>query len=139
MFLEAKFFGDLVALWFNPGGAVAQLSLVVRGMSLLACRLLLAAEAEYCREYKEAAANTKHTQSLDDLLQQNRGKAVVAAADYMELKLNIRTYCGLLWAIFGDHCDYYCELLKIYCVLDRKECFCSTQSSLVGRYGLPHI
>ncbi len=24
---------------------------------------------------------------------------------------------------FGNHCDYYKELLKIYCILDRKECF----------------
>ena len=41
----------------------------------------------------------------------------------MDLKLNIGTYCGLLWTIFGDHCDYYKELLKIYRILDRKECF----------------
>jgi hypothetical protein len=37
--------------------------------------------------------------------------------------LNIGTYCGLLWTIFGDHCDYYKELLKIYCILDCEECF----------------
>jgi hypothetical protein len=40
----------------------------------------------------------------------------------MDLKLNIGTYCGLLWALFGDHCDYYCELLKIYHILDWEEC-----------------
>jgi hypothetical protein len=28
-----------------------------------------------------------------------------------------------LWTIFGDHCDYYKELLKIYRILDREECF----------------
>ena len=106
VFLEAKFFGDLVALRFNPGGPVAQLSLVAQGMSLLACRLLSAVEAEYCCKYEEAAANTKHTRSLDDLLKQNCGKAVVPGADYIELKLNIGTYCGLLWAIFEDHCNY---------------------------------
>ena len=32
-------------------------------------------------------------------------------------------YCGLLWTIFGDHCDYYKELLKIYRILDCEECF----------------
>jgi hypothetical protein len=41
----------------------------------------------------------------------------------MDLKLNIETYCGLLWTIFGDHCDYYKELLKIYRILDCEECF----------------
>ncbi len=41
----------------------------------------------------------------------------------MDLKLNIGTYCGLLWSLFGDHCDYYRELLKIYHILDWEECF----------------
>jgi hypothetical protein len=48
---------------------------------------------------------------------------VAPAANYMDLKLNIGTYCGLLWTIFGDHCDYYKELLKLYPILDHKECF----------------
>ncbi len=41
----------------------------------------------------------------------------------MQLKLNIGSYCALLWSIFGERCDYYHELLKIYRILDRKECF----------------
>ncbi len=28
-----------------------------------------------------------------------------------------------MWTIFGNHCDYYKELLKIYRILDREECF----------------
>ncbi len=112
IFLEAKFFEDLVALHFNPGGPVAQLHSLARGLLMLACHSLTAVEAEYCREYDEAAANTKHTRSLEDLLKRNCGKTVAPATNYMDLKLNIGTYCSLLWAIFGDHCDYYKELLK---------------------------
>jgi hypothetical protein len=123
LFLEAKFFKDLVALRFNLGGPVAQFHSVARGMSMLACRSVTAAEAEQSCKYKEAAASTKHTRSLDDLLKRNRGSAVWPAANYMDLKLNIGTYCGLLWALFGDHCDYYRKLLKIYRILDREECF----------------
>ena len=123
IFLEAKFFEDLVALRFNPGGPVAQYHSVARGMSMLACRSLTAMAAEFCREYEEAADNTRHTRSLDDLLKKNRGKTVEPAATYTDLKLNIGTYCGLLWTIFGDHCDYYKELLKIYRILDHEECF----------------
>ncbi len=123
IFLEAKIFKDLVTLWFNPGGPVAQYQLVARGMSMLACCLLTASKAEYCRDYKEAATSTTNTCSLDNLLKQNHGKMVAPAANYMELKLNIGTYCGLLWTIFGDHCDYYKELLKLYQILDCKECF----------------
>ncbi len=123
LFLEAKFFEDLVALRFNPGGPVAQFHSAARGMSMLACWSLKAAEAEHCHEYEEAAANTMHTQSLDELLKRNRGRTVAPASSYMDLKLNIGMYCGLLWLLFGDHCDYYKELLKIYQTLDREECF----------------
>jgi hypothetical protein len=123
IFLEAKFFEDLVALRFNPGGPVAQYHSVARGMSMLACRSLTAMAAEFCREYEEAAESTRHTRSLDDLLKKNCGKTVEPAATYTDLKLNIGTYCGLLWTIFGDHCDYYKELLKIYRILYREECF----------------
>jgi hypothetical protein len=59
-----------------------------------------------------AAESTKHTCSIDNLLKKNRSKPVALATNYMDLKLNIGTYCGLLWLLFGDHCDYYKELLK---------------------------
>ncbi len=32
-------------------------------------------------------------------------------------------YCSLLWTLFEDHCNYYKELLKLYQILDREECF----------------
>ena len=41
----------------------------------------------------------------------------------MELKLNIGSYCSLLWSLYGNHCDYYKELLKLYRILDWEECF----------------
>jgi hypothetical protein len=41
----------------------------------------------------------------------------------MQLKLNIGTFCVLSWALFGEHCDYYKELVKIHRILDREECF----------------
>ncbi len=123
LFLEAKFFEDLVALRFISGGPVAQFHSAARGMSMLACRSITAAKAEHCCKYEEAAANTTHTRSLDELLKRNRGRTVVPALSYMDLKLNIGTYCGLLWLLFGDHCNYYKELVKIYPILNREECF----------------
>ena len=85
--------------------------------------MLTAMAAEFCREYEEVAESTRHTRSLDDLLKRNCGKTVEPAENYTDLKLNIGTYCGLLWTIFGNHCDYYKELLKIHHILDREECF----------------
>ncbi len=123
IFLGAKFFDNLVALRFNPGGAVAQYLSISRGILMLACRSLNAVEAEYQSDYKELASHTSNTRSLKELLKGNQGKVVLPAPDYMQLKLNIRTYCALLWALFGDHCNYYKELYKIHRILDREECF----------------
>jgi hypothetical protein len=75
------------------------------------------------QDWEEAAAHTKSTRSLDDLLKTSRKKTTAPAGSYSELKLNIGTYCGLLWSLFRQNCDYYKELLKIYRVLDRQECF----------------
>ena len=80
IFLKVKFFKDLVALRFNPGGPIAQFICVTRGMPMLACCSLTAVAAETCREYEEAAADTRHTRSLDDLLKRNHGKTVEHAA-----------------------------------------------------------
>ena len=60
----------------------------------------------------------KTKRSLKDLLKRNWGKTVEPGANYMDLKMNIGTNCGLLWTIFGDHCDNYKELLKIYRILN---------------------
>jgi hypothetical protein len=51
--------------------------------------VLTAVKTKQCWEYEEAAANTKHTCSLEDLLKRNRGKTVASATNYMDLKLNI--------------------------------------------------
>jgi hypothetical protein len=123
IFLDAKFFEDIVALCVNPGGPVAQYQSAAQGMLMLACRLLTAVEAEYRQEYWEGATHTWHTCSIDDLIKWNQGKTVSLAVNYMELKLNIGTYCSLLWSILGDHCNYYKELLKLYRNLNCKECF----------------
>ncbi len=66
---------------------------------------------------------TKGTRSLKELLEGNRGKVISPPQDYMQLKLNIRSYCALLWSIFGKRCDYYRKLLKFYRILDQEECF----------------
>ncbi len=123
IFLDSKFFKDLVALWFNPGGLVAHYQSAAWGMSMLACRSLTAVKAKYHRDYEEVAAHTTNTQWINNLLKGSCRKMVAPAGMYMELKLNIGSYCGLLWSLFGDHCDYYKELLKLYCILDREECF----------------
>jgi hypothetical protein len=96
IFLDAKLFDDLVALRFNPRGPVAQYQSAAQSMLMLVCRLLNAVEVECRRKYEEAVMHTRHTCSIDDLIKWNQGKTVSLAANYMELKLNIGTYRGLL-------------------------------------------
>jgi hypothetical protein len=48
--LDSKFFDDLVALRFNPGGPVVQYQSAARGMSMLACRAVSAVDAKYLRD-----------------------------------------------------------------------------------------
>jgi hypothetical protein len=108
IFLEAMFFEDLIALRFNPGGPVAQYHLAAHGMSMLACRSLLAVEAEQSREYEEAAENTRHTRSIEDLLKRNRGKTVAPAANYMDLNSTLE---GAV--------DCYCLYLGITVIITR--------------------
>jgi len=122
IYLTAKFFEDLVALRFNPGGPVAQYESAARGISMISCRSLSAVEAETQRGYEEATELTKTTRKLEDILKE-KGKTPNPAPDYMQLKLNIGTFCALLWSLFGDHCDYYKELVKLHHILDREECF----------------
>jgi hypothetical protein len=79
-------------------------------------------EAETQRGYEEASELTKTTRKLEDILKE-KGKTATPAPDYMQLKLNIGTFCALLWALFEDHCNYYKELVKLHQILDREECF----------------
>ncbi len=138
IYLTAKFFEDLVALRFNPGGPVAQYELAGRGISMLSCRSLMAVEAEtqrgYYKEaleltkaetqrgYEEVSKLTKTTRKLEDILKE-KGKTPSSAPNYMQLKLNIGTFCALLWTQFGDNCDYYKELVKLHRIQDKEECF----------------
>jgi hypothetical protein len=107
---------------FNLGGPVAQYNPVARGISMLACRSLTAIEAEYQQGYEEATEQTKTKQCLKDLLK-DKGKVITPTPDYMQLKLNIRMFCAVLWSLFGEQCDYYKERVKLHRVLDREECF----------------
>ncbi len=81
---------------------------------MLACRLLMAVEAKYHQDYEEATAHTQNTCRIDNLLKRTRSKMVAQTGTDMELKLNIGSYCGLLWSLFRDHCNCYKELLKLY-------------------------
>jgi hypothetical protein len=100
IYLTAKFFDNLVAMGFNPGGPMAQYNSVARGISMLVCQLLTAVKAEYQQGYEEATEQKKTTQCLEDLLK-DKGTVITHAPDYIQLQLIIGTFCALQWSIFG--------------------------------------
>jgi hypothetical protein len=89
---------------------------------MLVCRSLSATEVELQQGYEEATELTKSTRCLEDLLKE-MNKITAPAQNYMELKRNMGMFCMLLWALFGEKCDYYQELLNLHNILDREECF----------------
>ena len=122
IFLKQQYLDDLVKLRFNPGGRVAQYESADKGISMLVCRSLSAAEVENLRGFEDSSEQTRSTRQLDEILKE-KSKTTLPAQNYMELKLNLSTFCALLWALFGEHCDYYRELLKLLNILDTEECF----------------
>jgi hypothetical protein len=58
---------------------------------------------------------------FDDYLKYVKGVTRHPASNYWDLKLNIATFMALLWVLFGDRCDYYLNLYKIYTVMDMQE------------------
>ena len=122
IFLKQQYLDDLVKLRFNPGGRVAQYESADKGISMLVCQSLSAAEVENLRGYEDSSEQTRSTRQLDKILKE-KSKTTLPAQNYMELKLNLSTFCALLWALFGEHCDYYQELLKLLNLLDTEECF----------------
>ncbi len=67
IYLTARFFENLLALWFNPGGPVVQYESATRGISMLACRSLMTVKAEYQRGYEEATEQTRMTRKFKDV------------------------------------------------------------------------
>jgi hypothetical protein len=59
IFLKQQFLDDLVKLRFNPGGRVAQYESADKGISMLVCRSLSAAEVENLRGYEDASEQTR--------------------------------------------------------------------------------
>ena len=90
IYLDTKFLDNLVALRFNPGGPVVQYQSAARGMSMLACRSVSAIDTKYLRDWEEAAAHTKNTCSLEDMLKVSRKKTAAPPGSYSELKLKGR-------------------------------------------------
>ena len=118
IFFEQKSIEDIVNLRFNPGQGVAQFKSAERGLSLLICRTRTPEEIERVRDREAAEQLTKATRVLEEALKLSRGDPRAPAGNYFELKLNITTFCALLFVLFGEKCDYYRALMLIRNCMD---------------------
>ena len=118
IYLEQKTIEDIVNLRFNPGQGVAQFKSAEKGLSLLVCRSRTPEEIERVREREQAEQLTQATTVLEEALKLQRGDPRAPASNYFELKLNITSFCALVYTLFGENCGYYQALMRIRNCMD---------------------
>jgi hypothetical protein len=111
----------IVDLRFNPGEGVAHLNSAAKGLSILSCRGRTTGEIECLKEREEALMATEKTRQLDEFLRLQKDQRCTPADSFLELKNNIATFMGLVWALFGSKCDYYKGLRNIYATMDLRD------------------
>ena len=120
MELSDKQMGYIMKMQFNPPGCngATYYSSIDKGLTILTCRPPEGEEIEalLIREIHEQ--QTVATRTLADLLGVASVGKTKPAEDYNELKLNLGTFCALLWTLFGSRCDYYKKCFLLWTALD---------------------
>jgi hypothetical protein len=78
----------------------------------------MAQEVETIKDFEEARQATVHTAQFNEVLGHQKTPPSPPPDTYFELRLSVNTFCGLVWTLFGDECDYYKGLLEISDTLD---------------------
>lgn len=109
---------DIVNLRFNPGGSVAYYASADKGISILLCRSRPGEEREAARLRELAEEQSGANITLAEALSLRRNTPPTPPDNYIELKTCIGTFCAMLWALFGDNCEYLMKLHEIYTCLN---------------------
>lgn len=109
---------DIVNLRFNPGGSVAYYATAEKGISILLCRNRPGEERESARLRELAAEESAANITMAEALALRRNAPQSPPDNYIELKTCIGTFCAMLWALFGDQCEYLKKLHEIYTCLN---------------------
>jgi hypothetical protein len=111
---------SIITLRFNPGGCIAQYSMAKQVISILTCCARSAKEIEILHEQEHAAEQTAATRSYKESFELAKMPVRPPALMYSDMKLNIASFCALLWALFGNEGNYYREVMKVLQVLDSR-------------------
>ena len=125
MYLEDESLKAIAQLQFNPSGGGAGVALAQsadKGLSILLCRPRSLAEIERVRDEEQATDRASGTVTVEQARKLKPG-AVCRPPNgtYLELRLLVGTYCGLLYTLFGSGCDYYHQLRKIHTALSARD------------------
>jgi hypothetical protein len=119
---------DIVKLEFCPGTPTAYLSTAEQGMSLLICRPRTGNETADIRSKEHAMQLTARNHTLTETLLLNKRDPRPPATNYHELKLDLGTFCALLWVLFGEKCDYFENCFALLRMLDSDSVFANAHS-----------
>lgn len=111
LFFETKVLEDIVKLKLNPL-QTGDPSLA-RGLNILICHPRTQSEIEEICMNEEAAMATRGNRKLDEELKLARLLPRKPATSFLDLKLNLGTYCALIHTLFGDECGFYIDLLTL--------------------------
>lgn len=128
LYFDKSTMDDIVKLEFCPGTPTAYLSTAEQGISILICRPRTGNETADIRSREQAVKFTEKNQSLSEALLLGKRDPRQPPNSYHELKLDLGTFCALLWTLFGDRCDYYDNCFALYNMLDSESVFANAQN-----------
>ncbi len=122
IYLKQDTMKAILDLHFNPGEGIVYVQSAAKGLSLLCCRSRSNNKTNEIKEWELALNAMEQTHHFEDYVKYAKGTvACQPASNYWDLKQNIGTYMALLWVLFGDRCDCFINLNKIYAVMDLPE------------------
>lgn len=128
LYFDKSTMDDFTKLEFCPGTPTAYLATAEQGISILVCRPRSGNETADIRSREQAVQFTEKNQSLSEALLLGKRDPRQPPSSYHELKLDLGTFCALLWTLFGDRCDYYDNCLALYNMLDSESVFANASN-----------
>jgi hypothetical protein len=109
---------DIAKMEFGLGTPTAYLNTAEQGISILTCRPRLGNEAADLRSREQAVDSTPRNHTLAEALLLGKRDPRPPASTFHELKLDLGTFCALLWVLFGEKCDFFDNCYALFTMLD---------------------
>ena len=118
VYFEKATMDDITKLEFGPGTPTAYLNTAEQGISILTCRPRMGNETADLRSKEHAVDSTLRNHTLAEALLLGKRDPRPPASTFHELKLDLVTFCALLWVLFGEKCDFFDNCYALFTMLD---------------------